>query len=247
MAIKGAATYRTYYALDTGNTTYKTGDSANHTLKVVADDTEGSVAASPTEVDSTNCPGLYLVLVAAGENSGNSMTLHGKSATADVVIIPVNWENVVNLTHIAGVAVSTTTAQLGVNVASLSNDVITSAKFDETTAFPLKAADSGSTYIARTGADSDTLETLSDQIDDTCTLGTGASANTYTVVDGDSNPLDGVAVWVTTDVGGSNTVASGTTNSSGQVTFYLDAGTTYYIWRQLAGYNFTNPDTEVAA
>lgn len=48
---------------------------------------------------------------------------------------------------------------------TLANDAITSAKFDETTAFPLKAADSGSTYIARTGADSDTLETLSDQLD----------------------------------------------------------------------------------
>jgi len=47
----------------------------------------------------------------------------------------------------------------------LENDAITSAKFDESTAFPVKSADTGSTAIARTGADSDTLETLSDQID----------------------------------------------------------------------------------
>jgi len=47
----------------------------------------------------------------------------------------------------------------------LADDAITSAKFDETTAFPLKSEDSGSTEVARTGADSDTLETLSDQID----------------------------------------------------------------------------------
>jgi len=48
---------------------------------------------------------------------------------------------------------------------NLADDAITSAKFDESTAFPIKADDSGSTYIARTGADGDTLETISDQLD----------------------------------------------------------------------------------
>jgi hypothetical protein len=42
---------------------------------------------------------------------------------------------------------------------------VTDAKYDESTAFPIKSADSGATQIARTGADSDTLETLSDQVD----------------------------------------------------------------------------------
>jgi hypothetical protein len=48
---------------------------------------------------------------------------------------------------------------------TLANDAITAAKFDETTAFPLKADDSGATQVARVGADADTLETLSDQLD----------------------------------------------------------------------------------
>jgi len=48
---------------------------------------------------------------------------------------------------------------------NLANDAIKAAKFDESTAFPVKSADAGSTTLARTGADSDTLETLSDQID----------------------------------------------------------------------------------
>ena len=61
-----------------------------------------------------------------------------------------------------------TAAQAG-NAMTLANDSIKAATFDETTAFPLKAADAGSTYVARTGADSDTLETLSDQIDSTLT------------------------------------------------------------------------------
>lgn len=51
-----------------------------------------------------------------------------------------------------------------VNVTALAADVITSAVFDESSAYPLKADDAGNTYIARTGADGDTLEDLSDEI-----------------------------------------------------------------------------------
>lgn len=48
---------------------------------------------------------------------------------------------------------------------TLADDAITSAKYDESTAFPIKSADTGSTQVARVGADGDTLETLSDQLD----------------------------------------------------------------------------------
>lgn len=48
---------------------------------------------------------------------------------------------------------------------TLADDAITAAKFDESTAFPLKANDAGATQIARVGSDGDTLETLSDQLD----------------------------------------------------------------------------------
>ena len=56
------------------------------------------------------------------------------------------------------------TDNLDVNVTALADDVIKAASFDESTAFPLKSADTGSTQVARVGADSDTLETLSDEI-----------------------------------------------------------------------------------
>ena len=54
-----------------------------------------------------------------------------------------------------------------ITAAKIAADAITSAKYDESTAFPVKSADAGATQIARVGADSDTLETLSDQIDNT--------------------------------------------------------------------------------
>lgn len=73
--------------------------------------------------------------------------------------------------------------------------------------------------------------------------GVGSSSCTLTVTDG-TNPVENVEVWITTDSAGTN-IIGGTlyTNSSGQVTFMLDSGGTYYIWKQKDGYNFTNPET----
>ena len=47
---------------------------------------------------------------------------------------------------------------------NLADDAITAAKYDQSTAHPIESADSGSTEIARAGADGDTLETISDEI-----------------------------------------------------------------------------------
>jgi hypothetical protein len=72
--------------------------------------------------------------------------------------------------------------------------------------------------------------------------GLGSVENTITVTV-NSVPKSGVDVWVTSDVAGT-TVVAGTlvTDSNGEVVFWLDPGT-YYVWQQLAGYNFTVPDT----
>ena len=78
------------------------------------------------------------------------------------------------------------------------------------------------------------------------TMGTGNIKKTYTVKDSNGNPMDGVDVWVTTDLTGINIVASSVTDVHGQVYFWLSAGT-YYVFSQKAGYNFDNPDTEVVA
>ena len=50
------------------------------------------------------------------------------------------------------------------------DDSITASKYDQSTAHPVALADSGANALARVGADGDTLETLSDQIDGTSTL-----------------------------------------------------------------------------
>jgi hypothetical protein len=81
----------------------------------------------------------------------------------------------------------------------------------------------------------------------------GSIAFTYTVTDSvTANPIEGVAVWITTDIAGSNVIWTGNTDTlgvardgSGQLP-YLDPGT-YYFWSQKVGYSFTNPDTETVS
>ena len=75
----------------------------------------------------------------------------------------------------------------------------------------------------------------------TSNVGAGGVETTIAIDDPDGTPLQGVEVWITTDVSGSNTVAgSAYTDNFGQATFYLDAGT-YYVWKQKPGYEFSNP------
>jgi len=73
---------------------------------------------------------------------------------------------------------------------TLADNAITAAKYDEATAFPLKSDDSGATQVARTGADGDTLETLSDEL-------AVVDANVDTVV---SRTAGGVTVTVVSPV-----------------------------------------------
>ena len=75
------------------------------------------------------------------------------------------------------------------------------------------------------------------------TPATGATEVTVTVYKpGGSLPLDGVHVWFTTDAAGANVSYDGYTNASGQKVFQMDAGS-YYLWKEKAGYSFTNPES----
>lgn len=70
----------------------------------------------------------------------------------------------------------------------------------------------------------------------------GGGTKTVTInVEDNGLPLEGADVWVTSDLAGTNIIARNYSNTLGIVTFYLDPGT-YYFWKQLSGYNFTNPE-----
>lgn len=73
---------------------------------------------------------------------------------------------------------------------------------------------------------------------------------TYTITNSVTlDPIDGVYVTFSTDLAGSNVVWAGFTDAFGVARDLsgrlprLDAGT-YYVWRQKAGFQFSDPDTE---
>lgn len=79
------------------------------------------------------------------------------------------------------------------------------------------------------------------------TMGTGSVSWDYYVKEPDLvTPIPDVTVRVSTDLAGLNTVAMGTTDNFGKITFNLDPGT-YYFWSYKVYYSFTNPDTEVVS
>jgi len=206
----------------------------------------GNIASLPTEIGTS---GVLAVTHSAGEMNSDVIIDRFHDASG------AEWQDALVTIYTAAQTLDTIDgnvdailADTGTDGVVLANDAITSAKFDESTAFPLKAADSGSTYVARTGADSDTLETLSDQLDTLITYSSGAGAITftYTLTDSsDSTPIPDATVEVFSDSTLSTLVATGTTNASGEVVFYLDADT-YYIQARKAGYSFAT-DTEVVA
>jgi hypothetical protein len=78
------------------------------------------------------------------------------------------------------------------------------------------------------------------------TIGSGADSVTLNIKEGGDNVPD-AQVWVTSDSAGATVVAGTvTTNSSGDVTFMLDAGSTYYLWMQKDGYNSIQGQSFVA-
>ncbi len=90
MATRGQALTLTYVAWNTADSTYETGDVANHTLRFVRDGTSDTPDNSPSEVDAVNAPGIYKITLTAAECTAYFGTLCGESSTADVVLIGVS-------------------------------------------------------------------------------------------------------------------------------------------------------------
>lgn len=120
-----------------------------------------------TSADPFYATGADYVVVLSGA------TIDGQ--TVNAVLAQFSIENRYDVASAVSGAVGSVTGNVGGNVAgsvasvaagvTLADDAITAAKFDESTAYPLKSADTGASQIARVGADGDTLETLSDQLD----------------------------------------------------------------------------------
>ena len=85
MIRNNVAAYIHYSAYDTANSTGKTGDVANHTLKLIID----GVVSSPTNPPEEIAAGEYRILLTAAESLGAKfICVAGVSSTPDINIIP---------------------------------------------------------------------------------------------------------------------------------------------------------------
>src|SRR6516162_1890321 len=89
MAIRGVSITLQYLAFNVSTGAYVTGDVANHTLRWIKDGVSAAPTNAAAEVDATNAPGAYKVTLVAAEMTCDTGMLHGKSSTANVIIIPV--------------------------------------------------------------------------------------------------------------------------------------------------------------
>ena len=132
-------------------------------------------------------------------------------------------------------------ADTGTSGVTLADDAITAAKI---AANAIGASELATDAIGAAELATDAIAAIAAAVH---LAGAGAITFTYTLTSTeDSSAITDADVWVTSDEAGSNVIASGETDENGKVVFYLDAGT-YYVWRQKAGWNFTNPDIETVA
>lgn len=176
------------------------------------------VTLDATGALATPSTGPAGVLYVDGVANGASVTITGSNPYKWAVTLPsltagqrvdmyitATISTIATAGFVASEQADTTLLSDGV---TLADDAITSAKFDESTAFPVKSADTGATAIARVGADSDTLKTLSDQIDavkaETASIleDTGTTIpGTITTIDNEIAVIDGIVDSILEDTG----------------------------------------------
>lgn len=80
-------------AVDTATGLQKAGDAANMVFYVSKDDGSVTAIASnsgvPTEVDSTNDKGSYLIALSQSETNADKLRFSGKSSTSGVILVPI--------------------------------------------------------------------------------------------------------------------------------------------------------------
>ncbi len=202
----------------------------------------GTTVKTATEVETDTADlqsRIPAALTGAGNIKADALALSGDATAAD------NAESFFDGTGYAGTnnVIPTVTTVNGlaadtVNANALAADAATEIRSGLST---LTGAGVRSA-LGMAAADLDAqLDALDATILSTSGLGTGAVLTEFTVNDATGQPLDGVLVEISTDDDKENIAARGYTVTDGTVRLNLDAGD-YYLWKNLAGYDFENPE-----
>ena len=225
MPLEQTANALTFYAF------YVASKQGVASLTVTVDVWRINTSASPTQVVTAGSAtavggGLYLYQLASA-----SVTVEGEyvaifktaSTTPDQQEIPAIW-----------VVSKAGTEYLDASVASR----LPTASYTAPSSVTSLQADV-TTILGRTDVATSTRLATSAYAPAT---GSGSSTYVVTILQPDGlTAIEGCAVWISTDSAGA-TVVAGTlyTSAAGVATFTIDPGA-YYLWRQLGGWNFSNP------
>ena len=202
------------------------------------DNTSVATILSRTDVaTSTRASGADYTAARAGKIDNLDATISSRLAPADITSLQADVTAI--KTPVVANVDATISSRLAANAytptTAMSADVATIlSRTDVATSTRASASD----YTAARATKIDNIDVA---VSTRVSAGIGSTACPITVTDSAGAPIDGVAVWITTDTGGANVVA-GTrhTGGNGVATFWLDAGT-YYAWLQRDGYDFDNP------
>lgn len=149
MARKNQSYTEYLYAWDIATNLPKTGDAANITVYTAKDGGSSGVSTnSVAEVDATNMPGIYSLLLTAAEMNGNSIAVAGTSVTAQVQVNPA---------FISTEDIKTDTLQLITDVGSVQTD--TTQIISDVAAVK---ADTTQLLIDTTAIEADTTQLITD-------------------------------------------------------------------------------------
>ena len=112
MATRSVEMTVSFLAWNTSTNEAATGDASNFTCRWIKDGTASAPTNSVSEVDATNCPGVYKLTLTSTETDANIGTLAGKSSTASVSLIPttIQFERLPDAAPGAASGVSLTSA-----------------------------------------------------------------------------------------------------------------------------------------
>jgi len=178
MPSKGQSVTLIYMAYNTSTGAYTTGDVANHTLRLIKDGTEAAPTNSPAEVDATNAPGAYSLVLTTAESTFNIVWLGGKSSASNVIIQPVQvgFENLptpapgaANGVLIAGSNAATTYATItSTGAFTINGTALNASNLDA--AVSSRSTFAGTTVLAESYSTAGGTRTLAQGINEICSL-----------------------------------------------------------------------------
>jgi phage gp37-like protein len=80
-----------YTAWDMSANAPKTGDAGSHSMSVARDASSVAATNSPSEIDATNAPGVYSLVLTDVEMNGVFLSVFGTSSTGSVKIMPTSF------------------------------------------------------------------------------------------------------------------------------------------------------------